>query len=80
MVAELAAAELPGSQGKGKPGRRPTSGWAPRRLIATWSELPRPTCEGGLRAENNLVSTFIPFWSMGGQTPIQIHVTLVPVK
>lgn len=80
MVAELAAAELPGSQGKGKPSRRPTSGWAPRRLIATWSERPRPTCEGGLWGETNLVLTFRPFWSMGGQTPIQANVTLAPVK
>lgn len=43
MVAELAAAELPGSQGEGKPGRRPSSGRASLRLIATRPELPRPT-------------------------------------
>lgn len=46
MVAELAAAELPGSQGEGKPGRRPSYGRAPRRLTAAWSEPSRRTRVG----------------------------------
>lgn len=33
MVAELAAAELPGGQGKGKPDRRPSSPRAPHRSV-----------------------------------------------
>lgn len=43
MVAELAAAELPGSQRKGKLSWLPSSSGAARRLIATWSERPRTT-------------------------------------
>lgn len=38
MVAELAAAELPGSQGEGKPGQRPFSGRAPSHFPAPCSE------------------------------------------
>lgn len=73
MVAELAAAELPGSQGKGKPDRR--------RLIATWSERPRPTCVGaGLQGWTDSVPGFSPFRSAQGQIPTQASVTLATVK
>lgn len=46
MVAQLAAAELPGCQGEGKPGRRLSYVWAPRRLLASRSQRPRPTGVG----------------------------------
>lgn len=62
MVAELAAAELPGGQGKGKPGRLPSSPAGPAPLRCKLAR-PRPTCVGAgpPRDENDSLPTFGPF-------------------
>lgn len=70
LVAELAAAELPGSQGEGKPGRRPSSARASRRLMQAGPSGPaRPVWALGLKDEAHPGCTVIPGRSQGGLTP-----------